>query len=93
MTTLAMVFGMLPLALILRGALGSDGNAAAHVYPIYSNMRLIKLIDFQPIIAASAPAAGALTVSEVASAAAVATTALPGEDNVGYLPPDDPNCR
>ena len=39
-------------ALILRGAMGAAGDDAAHVYPIYSNMRLIKLIDFQPIIAA-----------------------------------------
>jgi ubiquinone/menaquinone biosynthesis C-methylase UbiE len=39
-------------ALILRSAMGSAGNDASHVYPIYSNMRLIKLIDFQPIIAA-----------------------------------------
>jgi len=39
-------------ALIMRGALGSAGDDASHVYPIYSNMRLIKLIDFQPIIAA-----------------------------------------
>lgn len=39
-------------ALIMRGALGSDADDASHVYPIYSNMRLIKLIDFQPVIAA-----------------------------------------
>jgi ubiquinone/menaquinone biosynthesis C-methylase UbiE len=39
-------------ALIWRGALGSDGHESAHVYPLYSNMRLIKLVDFQPIIAA-----------------------------------------
>lgn len=39
-------------ALIVRGALPGVPNAAAHVYPIYSNMRLIRLVDFQPIIAA-----------------------------------------
>ena len=39
-------------ALLLR-ALGPGGtHPAAHVYPIYSNMRLIRLVDFQPVIAA-----------------------------------------
>ena len=38
-------------ALILR-ALSRSGSDSAHVYPIYSNMRLIKLVDFQPIISA-----------------------------------------
>ncbi len=38
-------------ALIARGAFGKTSDAA-HVYPIYSNMRLIKLVDYQPIIAA-----------------------------------------
>jgi ubiquinone/menaquinone biosynthesis C-methylase UbiE len=39
-------------ALIMRGMMGRPMTDAAHVYPIYSNMRLIRLIDFQPIIAA-----------------------------------------
>lgn len=39
-------------ALILRSATGRATDAAAHVYPIYSNMRLIRLVDYQPIIAA-----------------------------------------
>jgi len=39
-------------ALIVRGAFGDSQDDAAHIYPIYSNMRLIKLIDFQPLIAA-----------------------------------------
>jgi ubiquinone/menaquinone biosynthesis C-methylase UbiE len=39
-------------ALILRSAMGRAGDEASHVYPIYTNMRLIRLIDFQPIIAA-----------------------------------------
>ena len=39
-------------ALILRSVLGNPGDAASHVYPIYSNLRLIRLIDFQPVIAA-----------------------------------------
>lgn len=39
-------------ALIVRGALGRLQHEAAHVYPIYSNMRLIRLVDYQPIIAA-----------------------------------------
>ena len=38
-------------ALLLRGALGQLQRQAAHVYPIYSNMRLIRLVDYQPIIA------------------------------------------
>ena len=39
-------------ALILRSITGRTHNAAAHVYPIYSDMRLIRLVDWQPIIAA-----------------------------------------
>ena len=39
-------------ALIMRGALGRLQHDAAHVYPIYSNMRLIRLVDYQPIISA-----------------------------------------
>ncbi|HEY5634926.1 MAG TPA: class I SAM-dependent methyltransferase [Burkholderiaceae bacterium] len=38
-------------ALLLR-ALRPGADPAAHVYPIYSNMRLIRLVDFQPVIAA-----------------------------------------
>ena len=37
--------------LIVRGLAGHR-SADSHVYPIYSNMRLIKLVDFQPIISA-----------------------------------------
>lgn len=42
-------------ALLARGvgkAFGAAHRADGHVYPIYSNMRLIRLVDFQPIIAA-----------------------------------------
>jgi SAM-dependent methyltransferase len=39
-------------ALLLRGLTGAKSDPAAHVYPIYSDMRLIRLIDFQPIISA-----------------------------------------
>ena len=39
-------------ALILRGIFGGAHSNTVHVYPIYSNMRLIRLIDFQPIISA-----------------------------------------
>ena len=38
-------------ALIVRG-LTRFSSDSSHVYPIYSNMRLIKLVDFQPIISA-----------------------------------------
>jgi len=39
-------------ALLMRGFTGRLTHDAAHVYPIYSNMRLIRLIDWQPIISA-----------------------------------------
>lgn len=39
-------------ALLLRALLPNAQSASAHVYPIYSNMRLIKLIDSQWIVSA-----------------------------------------
>jgi hypothetical protein len=39
-------------ALIVRALSGGAPGDDAHVYPIYSNMRLIKLVDFQPVISA-----------------------------------------
>lgn len=48
----ALFFFTLTRGALLVRALGGARDDAAHVYPIYSNMRLIKLIDFQPIIAA-----------------------------------------
>ncbi len=39
-------------ALIVRALLPGERDPASHVYPIYSNMHLIRLVDFQPIIAA-----------------------------------------
>jgi len=39
-------------ALLVRGLLSGSNSDKSHVYPIYSNMRLIKLVDFQPIISA-----------------------------------------
>ena len=39
-------------ALIVRSAMAGPQDDAAHVYPIYSNMRLIRLVDYQPIISA-----------------------------------------
>ena len=39
-------------ALVLRGLSSGAQSEKSHVYPIYSNMRLIKLVDFQPIISA-----------------------------------------
>jgi ubiquinone/menaquinone biosynthesis C-methylase UbiE len=38
-------------ALILR-SFSPTRTAASHVYPIYSNMRLIKFVDYQPLISA-----------------------------------------
>ena len=39
-------------ALLVRGLTSGSHGEASHVYPIYSNMRLIKMVDFQPIISA-----------------------------------------
>jgi ubiquinone/menaquinone biosynthesis C-methylase UbiE len=39
-------------ALLVRGLSSGQNSEKSHVYPIYSNMRLIKLVDFQPIISA-----------------------------------------
>ncbi len=39
-------------ALLLRGLSSDLDSEKSHVYPVYSNMRLIKLVDFQPIISA-----------------------------------------
>ena len=39
-------------ALLVRGLSSGSHGETSHVYPIYSNMRLIKLVDFQPIISA-----------------------------------------
>lgn len=38
--------------LIVRGLSGAPRTPESHVYPIYSRMGLIKLVDFQPIISA-----------------------------------------
>ena len=39
-------------ALLLRALTPAGAGRASHVYPIYSNMRLIRLVDFQPVISA-----------------------------------------
>ena len=39
-------------ALLVRGLSSAQNSERSHVYPIYSNMKLIKLVDFQPIISA-----------------------------------------
>ncbi|MFM2066242.1 MAG: hypothetical protein RLZZ584_1151 [Pseudomonadota bacterium] len=39
-------------ALIVRALAPGVRSPASHVYPIYSDMRLIRLVDFQPVIAA-----------------------------------------
>ena len=39
-------------ALLVRALSPDLHSEKSHVYPIYSNMRLIKLVDFQPIISA-----------------------------------------
>jgi ubiquinone/menaquinone biosynthesis C-methylase UbiE len=39
-------------ALLMRGLSPVSSGEKSHVYPIYSNMRLINLVDFQPVISA-----------------------------------------
>jgi ubiquinone/menaquinone biosynthesis C-methylase UbiE len=39
-------------ALLVRGLSSASGDDRSYVYPIYSEMGLIKLVDFQPIISA-----------------------------------------
>ncbi len=39
-------------ALLVRGLSPSTMSEKSHVYPIYSNMGLIKMVDFQPVISA-----------------------------------------
>lgn len=39
-------------ALLWRRAVGGKPHESAHVYPIYSNLRLMRLVDYQPVIAA-----------------------------------------
>ena len=50
--TAAFFFAFTRGALLVRAWRPGGMTSAAHVYPIYSNMRLIRLVDFQPIIAA-----------------------------------------
>ncbi len=38
--------------LLVRALSGNSASETAHVYPLYSNMRLIRLVDFQPLISA-----------------------------------------
>jgi len=52
LTAVALFFFMLTRGALLLRALTLDGGDSSHVYPIYSNMRLIKLIDHQFIISA-----------------------------------------
>jgi ubiquinone/menaquinone biosynthesis C-methylase UbiE len=39
-------------ALLVRGLSSSQNSEKSHVYPLYSDMWLIKLVDFQPVISA-----------------------------------------
>lgn len=39
-------------ALVVRALSPDSMGETSHVYPIYSNMRLIKMVDFQPVISA-----------------------------------------
>lgn len=50
--TVAFFFVTTRGTLLVRAMLPGERRPADHVYPIYSNMHLIRLVDFQPIIAA-----------------------------------------
>jgi len=52
LATALFFFALTRGTLIMRGVLGQTQHEAAHFYPLYSNMRLIRLVDFQPVIAA-----------------------------------------
>jgi ubiquinone/menaquinone biosynthesis C-methylase UbiE len=48
----ALFFFVLTRGALLLRSLSPTQDAASHVYPIYSNMRLIKFVDYQPVISA-----------------------------------------
>jgi ubiquinone/menaquinone biosynthesis C-methylase UbiE len=48
----ALFFFVLTRGALLLRSLSPQQSATSHVYPIYSNMRLIKLVDYQPLISA-----------------------------------------
>lgn len=50
-STALFFFTMTRGALIMRSVMGRSGDTT-HVYPIYSNMRLIRFVDYQPVSAA-----------------------------------------
>ena len=50
--TAAFFFVLTRGALMLRSFAPGPPDASAHVYPLYSDMRLIKLVDWQPVISA-----------------------------------------
>jgi len=53
LTIIAMFFFTLTRGTLLMRELSSaPADEKSHVYPIYSNMRLIKLVDYQPLISA-----------------------------------------
>jgi hypothetical protein len=53
LATTALFFFVVTRGALLMRALSPDSSTAkSHVYPIYSNMGLIKMVDFQPIISA-----------------------------------------
>ena len=53
LTIIALFFFILTRGALLMRALSSGpADGKSHVYPIYSNMRLIKLVDYQPLSSA-----------------------------------------
>jgi ubiquinone/menaquinone biosynthesis C-methylase UbiE len=52
LTGTALFFFILTRGTLLARTIFSTSNDTSHVYPIYSNIRLIRFVDFQPIISA-----------------------------------------
>lgn len=52
LTSIAFFFFVVTRGALLMRGLTSVASEKSHVYPIYSNMKLIKLVDYQPIISA-----------------------------------------
>lgn len=55
-------------ALMLRSMVPGDGDPGSHIYPIYTDMRLIRLIDYQVIVSAILLFQYRRLVSEIATA-------------------------
>lgn len=76
LATISLFFFVFTRGALLLRALSADGrDESSHVYPMYSNMWLIKLVDFQPVIAAILLFQYDALVSKIVSEIAQAGTA------------------